>query len=192
MMKTTTLLFALAFPFLLIAQINQPAKNTIMLEGGRVQFGAGDYRGFGTAVIYTRDLSKWLDFNIGSGVSHASNFSPPIDPLGKYTVTVFYSLLGIGIKPIRVGEKFALKLEGGLAPKYISSARDSYRRDYTTKEAGNIFVIYQNTYIGFDISYFISTKLQLTLDRYHLATGIRIIGDPEYSSFFYAQMGLRF
>jgi hypothetical protein len=38
----------------------------------------------------------------------------------------FYSLVGIGVKPIRVGEKFALKLEGGLAPKYISSARDRY------------------------------------------------------------------
>ena len=191
-MKTTILLFTLAFPSLVIAQTTKPTKNTLMLEGGSVLFGKGDYQGFGTAVIYTRDLSKWLDFNVGSGVSHASDFSPPIDPLGKYSVTVFYSLLGVGIKPIRVGETFALKLEGGLAPQYISSARDSYRRDYTTKEAGNIFVIYQKTYIGFDISYFISTKLQLTLDRYHLATGVRIIGDPEYSSFFYAQMGLRF
>lgn len=191
-MKTTIILFALVFPFLVIAQTTKPAKNTIMLEGGRVFFGKGDYRGFGTAVIYTRDLSKWLDFNVGSGASHASDFSDPIDYFGNYSVTVFYSLLGIGIKPIRIQEKFALKLEGGLAPQYISSTRDSYRRDYTTKEVGTILVTYQKTYTGFDLSYFIGTKLQLTLDRYQLATGIRIIGDPEYSSFFYAQMGLRF
>jgi hypothetical protein len=194
LMKTSTLLclFALAFPFQIIAQATKPLKNTILLEGGAVIFGKGDYRGFGTAVVYTRDLSKWLDLNVGSGVTHASNFSPPIDLLGKYSVTVFYSLAGIGIKPIRIGEKFALKLEGGLAPKYISSARDRYRRDYTTKEGTQISVIYQETYKGFKLSTFISAKLQLSLDRYHFATGIRMISEPDPNSIFFGQIGLRF
>jgi hypothetical protein len=82
-MKTIIFLFALALPFQVIAQITKPANNTIMLECGSVIFGKGDYPGFGTAVIYTRDLSKWLDFNVGSGVTHASNFAYPIDRFGN-------------------------------------------------------------------------------------------------------------
>ena len=191
-MKRTIIFLLFILPYLGAAQENNALRNIISFEAGKSIFGAGDHWGIGLGMAYTRDISKWLDFNANWGVTHASDFSAPKESIQNYSVTSLYALLGPGIKPIRIGNDFALKLTLGLAPKFSSSVRDASRRDYKTEDGTRIIVINQKTYTGFDLSYYSDAQFQFSLEKYRVAFGARIIGEPEYNSIFYLQIGLRF
>lgn len=191
-MKRTFIFLLVLLPCLVYTQEDNTLRNTISFEAGKAIFGAGDYWGIGLGMAYTRDVLKWLDFNANWGVTHASDFSAPKESIQNYSVTSLYALVGPGIKPIRIGNDFALKLTLGLAPKFSSSVRDASRRDYTTDDGTRIIVINQKTYTGFDLSYYTDAQFQFSLEKYRAAFGARIIGEPEYNSIFYLQIGLRF
>ena len=191
-MKRTFIFLLVLLPYLGSAQEDNVLRNTISFEAGKAIFGAGDHRGIGLGMAYTRDVSKWLDFNANWGVTHASDFSAPSGSIRNYSVTSLYALVGPGIKPIRVGNDFALKLTLGLAPKFSSSIRDVSRREYTTEDGMKITLVNQKKYTGFDLSYYSDAQFQFSVEKYRVAFGARIIGEPEYNSIFYVQMGLRF
>lgn len=191
-MKRSFIFLLVLLPCLGYTQEDNTIRNTISFEVGKAIFGAGDHWGIGLGMAYTHDVSKWLDFNANWGVTHASDFSAPSGSIRNYSVTSLYALVGPGIKPIRVGNDFALKLTLGLAPKFSSSIRDVSRREYTTEDGMKITLVNQKKYTGFDLSYYSDAQFQFSLEKYRVAFGARIIGEPEYNSIFYLQMGRRF